>query len=353
MTTMTIRPLHRLWSTAWQTPKMIIDSYDAALFDLDGVIYLGGDGIAGAAECLSVLRQDHIKLGYVTNNAARPPKVVADHLRELGITLDDADVVTSSQAGAQILAGRFGLGAKVLIVGGEGIRAALLEEGLEGVQSADDEPVAVIQGWSPDLTWNQLNEAAIAIQRGAHWLATNTDSTRPTERGIVPGNGAAVDAVQQAVDVRPEVAGKPDRPLIDVALKRLGATRVIFVGDRTDTDVAGAAAAGLDSLMVLTGAHGPADVVSAAPECRPTHLGHSISALLEPVRSIVIDDHTVTCRGFTAAADGGRLTLSATPTSRDQALDALWALAQLSWRSTDAGKSYDPRAALAELGALR
>ena len=160
----------------------------------------------------------------MTNNAARPPATVAEHLREFGIQADDADVVTSAQAAAHLLVERFGEGARVLVVGGAGILAALTERKLTPVHSADENPVAVIQGWAVDLTWEQLNEAAIAIHRGAHWVATNIDPTRPTDRGLVPGNGAAVAAVRMAVTSQPEVAGKPFRPLLDETTTRLGAT---------------------------------------------------------------------------------------------------------------------------------
>ena len=184
---------------------------------------------------------------------------------------------------------RFGPGAKVLAVGGAGVWDALAEEGLVGVRSAEDQPVAVMQGWGAELTWDHLNEAAIAIHRGAHWVATNTDPTRPTDRGIVPGNGAAVAAVRMAVNTEPEVAGKPYRPLLDETVQRLGATRPIFVGDRLDTDIAGANAAGLDSLLVLDrrtfrgrSAGGRPDQPSDPPGIRPCALcwrrpGRSIS----------------------------------------------------------------------------
>ena len=178
---------------------LLIDAYDAALFDLDGVVYLGPVAVAGAAEGIAALRARGTRLGFVTNNAARPPAVVAAHLVELGIAASAEDVVTSAQAGADLVRDRFGAGVKVLIVGGDGVADAVAEAGLIGVWSADDAPVAVLQGYGFDLTWQQLNEAAIAIQRGAHWVATNTDPTRPTERGLVPGNGAAVAAVAMAV----------------------------------------------------------------------------------------------------------------------------------------------------------
>ena len=194
---------------------MLIDRYDAALFDLDGVIYLGPEPVSGAARAIDRLHDHGVRVGYVTNNAARTPKAVADQLRGFGISCQEGDVVTSAQAGARELLDRFGRGARVLAVGGEGLLTALDEAGLVTVDSADDHPVAVIQGYYPELSWQSITEAALAIRRGAFWVATNTDPTRPTERGLVPGNGAAVAAVRIAVDVDPVVAGKPSRPLME------------------------------------------------------------------------------------------------------------------------------------------
>ena len=165
----------------------LIDAYDGVLFDLDGVVYLGPVAVPGAPPALAALRERKVPVGFVTNNAARTPGAVAEHLTELGIPATRADVVTSGQAGAQVLRHDLPAGAKVLVVGGEGVREALAEAGLTGVDSADDAPVAVLQGYGNDLTWAQLNEAAIAIHRGARWVATNDDPTRPTDRGAAAG----------------------------------------------------------------------------------------------------------------------------------------------------------------------
>jgi len=324
-----------------------VERYDAALFDLDGVVYLGPAPVPGAAAAIAALRARGTRLGFVTNNAARTPLAVAQHLRDLGIEATDRDVVTSSQAAARMLLDRFGAGAKVLMVGGAGILAALDEVGLVGVRSADDEPVAVIQGFSFDLTWDQLNEAAIAIQRGAHWVATNTDSTRPTDRGLVPGNGAAVDAVRVAVDVEPEVAGKPYRPLLDESISRLAASRPLFVGDRVDTDIAGAARAGIDSLLVLSGAHGPRELVAAVREERPTHLGADLGALLEPARLVAYSSDGAASGAMSAAVVDGEVTLARVPAGLDEALDALWLVALLSWQAADESRDVTAEAALA------
>lgn len=327
----------------------LVDAYDAALFDLDGVVYLGPVAVEGAAEGIGALRARGTHVGFVTNNAARTPQEVSAHLVELGITAGPEDVVTSSQAAVHLLTRRFAAGTRVLVVGGAGVRVAVEEAGLVAIHSADDDPAAVIQGYGFDLTWQQLNEAAIAINRGAHWVATNTDPTRPTDRGLVPGNGAAVAAVRMAVDVEPEVAGKPFRPLLDDTVARLGAQHPIFVGDRLDTDVAGAITAGMDSLLVLSGSHGPRDLLVAAPGFRPTFIGQDLRALLEPGRVVAVEGSTFRCGAARATVDGDRIVLS---DSGADPVDALWASAQASWQVLDRGGDPDSAATMAQLPGL-
>lgn len=327
----------------------VVDAYDAVLLDLDGVVYLGPVAVSGAPAAVARLHRRGIKTGFVTNNAARPPAAIAVHLRELGIEAGNADVVTAAQAAAHLLVERFGPGAKVLVVGGHGVLDALTERALTPVRSADDNPVAVIQGWAVDLTWEQLNEAAIAIHRGAHWVATNTDPTRPTDRGVVPGNGAAVAAVRMAVSVQPEVAGKPYRPLLDETTIRLGADRPIFIGDRLDTDIAGAIAAGMDSMLVLTGSHRGRDLLAAGPDQRPTHLGHDLAALFQPPLIAVEEEEAIRCGAVRAREADGRIVFDTAPPAA-AGLNALWAAAKVSWRALDAGRSLDVDLLLSELG---
>ncbi len=329
----------------------VVDGYDAVLLDLDGVVYLGPSAVPGAPEAVARLHQQGVKTGFVTNNAARPPATVAAHLRELGISADNADVVTAAQAAAHLLVERFGEGARVLVVGGAGILAALAERNLTPVHSADEDPVAVIQGWAVDLTWEQLNEAAIAIQRGAHWVATNVDPTRPTDRGLVPGNGAAVAAVRMAVSSQPEVAGKPFRPLLDETTTRLGAARPIFIGDRLDTDIAGARIAGMDSMLVLTGSHRGRDLLAAEPAERPTHLGRDLDALFLPPLRAVEEAGAVRCGAVRASETDGQIDLDGALAAGTQ-LDALWAAAQVSWQALDAGRTPGVDRVLTALGDL-
>jgi glycerol-1-phosphatase len=317
----------------------VIDGYDAALFDLDGVVYLGPVAVPGAAEGIAALRERGTRTGFVTNNAARSPAAVAAHLAELGIPATAADVVTSAQAGAHLVLNRFGRGARVLVVGGEGVATALAELGLVAVWSADEQPVAVLQGYGFELTWQQLNEAAVAIQRGAHWVATNTDPTRPTDRGLVPGNGAAVAAVAMAVQATPEVAGKPFRPLLDDTVDRLGAQRPVFVGDRLDTDIAGAQNAGLDSMLVLSGSHGATDLLVAAPTERPTHLGLDLRALLHPPLTVTVDQGVWRCGSALASVVDGTVRVSG---AQPDAVTAIWAAAHAAWWLADQGRPVDP-----------
>lgn len=318
----------------------VVDAYDAVLFDLDGVIYLGPIAVPGAAAGIARLHDRGTKIGFVTNNAARTPAAVAEHLVELGIPATAADVITSAQAAAHLLVNRFGTGARILAVGGDGVIAALGEADLIPVHSADDDPVAVIQGYGFGLQWQELNEAAIAIHRGAHWVATNVDPTRPTDRGLVPGNGAAVNAVMMAVQAQPEVAGKPYRPLLDDTVERLNAHRPLFVGDRLDTDIAGAVNAGLDSMLVLSGSHRAEELLSATPGERPTHVGEDLRALLSPGLVVTDANGEFRCGQATASAVDGRLIVRSNGSTR---IEAIWAAAHAAWWTVDHELALDWR----------
>jgi hypothetical protein len=204
----------------------------------------------------------------------------------------------------------------------------------------------VIQGYGVDLKWQELNEAAVAIQRGAHWVATNIDPTRPTDRGLVPGNGAAVAAVQMAVQAVPEVAGKPYRPLLDDTVSRLGAYHPLFVGDRLDTDIAGAVNAGLDSMLVLSGSHRAEQLFSATPGERPTYVGEDLRALLRPPLDLSQSDGKFRCGAATASAAEGTLIIHRNGAA---AVEAIWATAHAAWWGADHGLVFDLRDALAQL----
>ncbi|WP_349260611.1 HAD-IIA family hydrolase [Actinocrinis sp.] len=256
--------------------------YDTALLDLDGVVYRGKDAVPHAVDSLMAAADAGMRLAYVTNNASRTPTAVASHLRELGLPAHAEDVVTAAQAVARVIAEQVPEGARVLVIGGEGLRQALLEHRLTLVSSAEDNPAAVVQGYRPDTSWTDLAEAAYAIERGAPWFAANTDRTMPTARGIAPGNGALVGAVAAATGTWPTVAGKPEPALHRETMIRTNAQRPLVVGDRLDTDIEGANRAGVDSLLVLTGVTRLQDLKDAPKEHQPTYLAQDLRGLLDP-----------------------------------------------------------------------
>jgi hypothetical protein len=152
--------------------------------------------------------------------------------------------------------------------------------------------------------------------------------------------------------VDPEVAGKPFTPLMEVTMARLGASHPIFVGDRIDTDIAGAGAVGIDSLFVLTGAHGPRELLDARSAERPTHLGLNLAALLAPARQVERVVNRVICRDMSAVATDSIIAVETTPRNAEERVDALWAVTQLYWDSQDRGRRLDPAQALAALDGL-
>jgi glycerol 3-phosphatase-2 len=272
-----MRPVH---SYLRGSARPLTELYDVALLDLDGVVYVGSEPVRGAPEALAAVRAAGMRLAFVTNNAARPPHVVADHLNRLGIPAKSSEIVTSAQAAARYLADRLPGGARVLVVGTTGLEQALRERGLVPVADAYGQVDAVVQGYSPDMTWGLLAEGAVAINRGVPWVATNVDPTVPSPRGRLPGNGSLVAALRHATGAEPIVTGKPDPTMHRESVLRSQARRPIVVGDRLDTDIEGANAVGCDSLLVLSGVTAPHELLAAPPALRPTYLAEDVGGLL-------------------------------------------------------------------------
>ncbi|GAA1896033.1 HAD hydrolase-like protein [Streptomyces sodiiphilus] len=331
-------------------PSPLSRAYDTALLDLDGVVYAGGRAVGHAVESLLAARDGGMRLAYVTNNAARTPQAVAGHLTRLGIRAAPEEVVTSAQAVARLIAGQVPAGAKVLCAGGEGLEVALRERGLCPVRSADDDPQAVVQGYGgPGLPWGLLTEAALAVNRGVPWFASNTDLTIPSGRGIAPGNGAAVEVVRIATGGRavPQVAGKPQPPMHRETVLRTGARRPLVVGDRLDTDIEGAHAGGVDSLLVLTGVTDAAGLLAAPPEHRPTYVAADLRGLLRPQPEVTVDGDGFGCGGWRAAVRDGELRL----TGAGGPVDGLRALCAAAWTRAGGGRAeLSAEAALARAG---
>jgi glycerol-1-phosphatase len=323
-------------------PGKLSEHYDAALLDLDGTVYLSGSAIPGAADALAEAAKQGMRLAFVTNNASRTPHAIAAQLTGMGIPATVTDIITSAQAAAHLIADRFPAGSPVLVSGGMGLRLAVRERGLRPVTTAADKPVAVVQGYAPDLTYGLLAEAALAIQAGAWFVASNADATLPSKRGPQPGNGSLVQLLVTATGQHPVVAGKPEPPLHAESVERVGAKRPLAVGDRLDTDIEGAVRGGADSLLVLTGVTQPADALLAPRECRPTYLAADLSGLNASQPEVTRSGRAFGCGGWTAVAgDNHRLTISGSGSR----LDGLRALCAAAWSGDDRdGQLGDDRA---------
>jgi HAD superfamily hydrolase (TIGR01450 family) len=266
----------------------LAQEHDCLLLDLDGTVFRGHEATPGAVETLAAVRS---RVLFVTNNASRGPAEVAQHLCAMGFTAKPDDIVTSAQSAARLLQEQLEPGAAVLIVGTDSLAAEVRNVSLKPVRLWSDDPVAVVQGHSPQTGWADLAEAALAIRGGALWVAANVDKTLPSERGLLPGNGAMVAALRAATDSDPLVAGKPEPTLLTDALARGKFRTPLVVGDRLDTDIAGANAAGLPSLHVLSGVSTAADTVRADVGQRPNYIAQDLRSLNARADSLRIGPH--------------------------------------------------------------
>jgi HAD superfamily hydrolase (TIGR01450 family) len=311
------------------------DAYDVAMLDLDGVVYVGPEAVPGAPAYLDAARRAGMHLCYVTNNASRTPDTVAQHLRDLGIEAADGDVVTSAQAAARLLSEQLPQGSAVFVIGGRGLEVALTELGLRPVQDRSERPAAVVSGFSADLRWGTVMTGAILVREGLPWVASNTDLTVPTADGPGPGNGALVGAVARFAEREPVVAGKPQSPLFEETLRRVGGERPLVVGDRLDTDIEGAIKVGYDSLLVMTGVTGPVELVSAPPQLRPTYVAADLGGLATAQQEPTERDGATMVGGWRAVVADGALDVRG-----DGTPDQWWqAVATAGWRHLDTNGS--------------
>lgn len=304
---------------------ILAKAYDTALLDLDGVVYIGQDGVPGVIPALNLA---HVKFGMtltcVTNNASRSPQRVADHLMQLGLKVSAADVVTSAQAGAGELAKLIPQGSRVFVLGSQDLAR---EVELVGLLASNDDSLAydaLIQGYWPDMPWRILDFAAEILRSGVPWVVTNMDMTIPTPMGIAPGNGSVVQALGQSVNREPTVvAGKPQTPLMQQSIDRTAAKRPLVVGDRLDTDIHGANNVGVDSLLVLSGVTTLAEILQAPVELRPTYIAWDACDILKPQTGASFLGKVASC--------GGWRVISGDLVGQGEALDGFKAIAVAHW----------------------
>ncbi|EHK86631.1 HAD-IIA family hydrolase [Saccharomonospora azurea] len=309
----------------------LLDRYEALLFDLDGTVYHGTRPIPGAADAVAHVRERGRAVRFVTNNAAKSPEAVADHLGQVGVPATPAEVSTSAQAAAVLLGERLPAGAVVLVVGTESLEAEVRSVGLRPTREHSRDVAAVVQGHSPHTCWSDLAEACLAVRDGALWVACNGDATLPAERGQLPGNGSMVAALRTATGRDPEVAGKPEAHLLRTAADSAGAANALVVGDRLDTDIAGAAAAGYRSLAVLTGVVTPRQLLDAAPGERPDYLAADLGVLPRDVNAA---DLAIGPRpGWEIELHDGVATVGTDGASTADRVDLLRHLCHVAWSS--------------------
>lgn len=284
----------------------LIHRYSGVVCDMDGVVYRGSVAIPGAVPAIEAVRSLGVPVVFATNNAARTPDEVAEHLVAIGLPTPASQVVTAAQAGAVVARELLGPGEhRVMAFGGDGVREALREAGFDPAEAqmlsderragddGNNPVVAVVEGNGLDIRIRDFHEAARVLNTGVPWVLTNPDLTVPLPGGEAPGNGAFAQAMSQAVHRQPDVvAGKPFTPLYRLAVSVLGGSlsRCLAIGDRLDTDIEGAVAAGMDSALVLTGVHGWAEILETPAEHRPTYVLSDLSELLHPYAVTRTDD---------------------------------------------------------------
>ena len=298
--------------------------YDVLLFDLDGTVWEGGRALENAVPSIV---EAGVKPFYITNNASRPSSLVAEMLAKIGLECSSDEIITSAEAALELARPFLNDGDAVLVLGAPSFKELVTGAGYRVVSSADDSPVAVLQGHSPETGWQELSEAALAIRNGAVYLASNLDTSLPMERGLMVGNGSMVAAVASATGVVPEAAGKPEPAMFHQAVSLSGAKKALAVGDRLDTDIAGGNRAGMDTLQVLTGVSGPYALLKAQPEERPTFIADDLRGLLldgDDLKPGPQGGFEATLQGDTLLLSGGTESSTSTEALRT-ALGAAWA----------------------------
>lgn len=335
-----------MYPSLLESTQPLSSAHDLALLDLDGVCYRGAQPVAHAAEGLREAKANGMALSYVTNNAGRTPRSVAAQLTELDIPTQPEQIMTASISAATNLRKRYPAGSLMLAIGGEGLRVALVEAGFELAKDADENPVAVVQGLDKKLGWAELSESAFAIQRGAEFVATNNDATLPIERGQALGNGALIAAVEHATGVKARPGGKPHPDIFHQTIEIHGGKNPLAIGDRLNTDIAGAQAADIPGLHVLTGVSDARDVIEAIPAQRPNYLAVDLRGLNQPHPCPTPDSEGQwVCRQAVAKVENQRLRLWENQREIDLggeratiSLNGWRALACAAWEASDDGE---------------
>lgn len=228
-----------------------MNEYKGYLVDLDGTMYKGTKPIQGASEFVEYLESKNKPFLFLTNNSSKTVEQISEKLNDLGVKAKPDQVYTSSLATAEYIRNEKE-DARVFVIGEEGLFHAIKHEGLELVEDHAD---YVVIGIDRDINYEKFAKACLQVRSGATLISTNGDIAIPTERGMMPGNGALTSVISVSTGVEPIFVGKPEPLIMKRALKRLGFSKaeVLMVGDNYNTDIMAGMKAGIDTLMVETG----------------------------------------------------------------------------------------------------
>jgi len=246
-----------------------ITNIQALIIDMDGVLWEGNRALPGLEDFFNLLRDQQLAFILATNNASLTQDQYIAKLLSMGITVSAEEILTSSMATAHYLSEQVDpYSSRVLVIGEEGLRQPLIKKGFTLIDKAfnkrDKAADFVICGLDRQLNWDKLAEASLHISAGAQFIATNADTTLPTERGPVLGNGAILAALQAATNTTATIIGKPEAIMYQQAIKILNSNpeQTIAIGDRLNTDILGAVNTGIRSIMVLSGISNEDDLQS-------------------------------------------------------------------------------------------
>jgi HAD superfamily hydrolase (TIGR01450 family) len=257
----------------------LADRFDGLLIDLDGVVWIGREPVPGSVEALRALLDGGKRIVFVTNNPGRLPEAYAERLQGLGVAVGPEQIVTAGVVAARLAGEAAGPGGSAFVLGDTPLREMVAAMGarlLEGTD-AEEADVVVVSGHR-GFDYDELRTAKFALDRGARLFATSHDPTMPFPGGELPGTGAVLAAVEVASEKQATIAGKPERHLFEMAKEAIGEGRLAMVGDRISSDIDGGRAAGLETVLVLSGTTSRAEAEAADPG--PDHVLDDLAALL-------------------------------------------------------------------------
>jgi 4-nitrophenyl phosphatase len=260
----------------------MLNNINSLIIDMDGVLWRDSSPIGNLASIFQRIRERGWKFVFATNNGTKSPEQYMEKLAEFGVDVEPWQVITSALGVAQMIKGKIPDGAPVFVIGGDGVKIALEEQGFEiaSVETAEAAQ-AVVMGIDLEINFAKMREATLLVRRGVPFYATNPDKTFPTPRGEIPGAGAWISVIVTATGVEPTFAGKPFPFLMEMALERLGTQKeeTLVVGDRLETDIAAGQAVGCSTALVLSGVSTQAQAEAWTPA--PSLIVEDLEALVK------------------------------------------------------------------------